>query len=54
MIQPTPYDLIKEVGLVCNGTILLAPWETPRVAKDLCIQAETLSRLNNINLPTYR
>jgi hypothetical protein len=53
-VQPTPQDSIKEAGLVWNENISAVSWETPKKAKDLRIQAETITQLGESDLPTRR
>ncbi|KAF4630035.1 hypothetical protein G7Y89_g8107 [Cudoniella acicularis] len=52
--EPTSYNSIKEVGLVWSENISLVSWGTPRVARDIRIQAETITRLGESDLPTRR
>lgn len=53
-VEPTSYNSIKEAGLVWSENISLEPWETPRTARDIRKQAETITRLGESDLPTRR
>ena len=52
--ETTPQDLIKEAGLNWNENISSVAWETPRAARDLRIQVNTISHLGDNDLPTRR
>ena len=50
-----PLDNIDQVeGLVRSTNILIEPWETPKVARDIYTQVETITRLGETDLPTRR
>jgi hypothetical protein len=42
-IEPALLNSIKEARLVWNENISLEPWETLRAARDIRIQAETIT-----------
>lgn len=53
-VQPMLPDSIKEAGLVWSENTSSVAWETPRVPKDLRLQAETITQLGETDLPTCR
>jgi 4-hydroxybenzoate polyprenyltransferase len=52
--QTTSEELIKDSGLDWSENISFVQWETPRKAKDIHSQANTVSRLENLDPPTQR
>ena len=53
-VEPTPLDSIQEAGLAWSENTSAIPWETPRVSKDLYLQADTITQLGETDLPTRR
>jgi hypothetical protein len=50
----TEQELITDLGLDWSENVSLVKWQTPRKVKDIYLQANTVSRLDNLDLPTQR
>jgi len=52
--ESTSEELIMDAGLDWNENTSLVQWQTPRKARDVYMQVNTVSRLGNLDLPTQR
>ncbi|TVY27535.1 hypothetical protein LHYA1_G003645 [Lachnellula hyalina] len=52
--QEAANETIRDAEALTGHALSLVTWETPKAAKEVRLQVETISRLGNSDLPTQR